>query len=64
MTMRAVSIQVCGVCHWRTTSKAEMAQHTADMHGTNWAPGDLRRSTDQREFTPCLAQTPWGSDFR
>lgn len=62
--MRAISVQVCGVCRLQLTSKAEMDTHTREMHGVNWAPAMLCRAGDQSEFVPCSAQTPWGSEFR
>lgn len=68
MVQRAVITQRCQVCGFRTPTKAAMKEHTEASHGEStpgrWAPGILTRAKDQREFRPCLSQTPWGKELR
>lgn len=65
MVQRAVVTQICRACGHPERSKLAMEQHKAEFHGT---PEDpivwLTRAEDQREFTPCLSQTRWGTDLR
>lgn len=45
-----------------------MDEHIEDVHGEKtpgrWPAGQLTRSKDQKEFRPCLGQTPWGRELR
>jgi hypothetical protein len=68
VVQRAVITQLCRVCGLRARTKAAMAEHTDQAHGERapgrWAPAALARAKDQREFKPCLGQTPWGKELR